>query len=509
MADKVVTVGDDLTLPSSVIVPAARIDAAAAVEALLAASDAAGARAGIGAGDMSAATVGYVTPTSMSYADLQTAASTAASTGRRLVASGTLTTDQTLTLTSDADLSALTINYTGTGIAVRVGNGSAVLRRKRIVLPSIIEGNKPTTGWTAGTVGARLDTLSDCKVTLNNVQDFETGVLCYGSGAEFSYNEISVHGLNNNKVNLKLDGDATGWCNANTFIGGRYSHNSGEGTQVSGVCHILLADITISRPNGNVWLGASLESPNVVQYHLNVESGQYNQWIGCRWEDTSGSARVRWGAKALQNMIVGGFFADQINATRVSGSLRNMLSTADRWEMDGAGNPVMRLENSGSSAQGAIAIYNAGTISNSTPYSPTADWSMLLSASQFRMKGKADGNDRFQIDYTNRRITLGAGINASAVTVTWGTGSPEGVVAANVGSVYYNYGAASTGFGRYVKGSGTGNTGWHSDGFQPFATASRPAASLAGSGGSYFDITLGKPVWSTGSAWVDATGAAV
>jgi len=41
------------------------------------------------------------------------------------------------------------------------------------------------------------------------------------------------------------------------------------------------------------------------------------------------------------------------------------------------------------------------------------------------------------------------------------------------------------------------------------ATGSRPAAATAGAGAMIWDSTLGKPIWSTGSAWVDATGAAV
>jgi hypothetical protein len=43
--------------------------------------------------------------------------------------------------------------------------------------------------------------------------------------------------------------------------------------------------------------------------------------------------------------------------------------------------------------------------------------------------------------------------------VRWGTGSPEGVVTANPGTLYLNRsgGAATT---LYVKESGTGDTGW-------------------------------------------------
>ena len=42
-----------------------------------------------------------------------------------------------------------------------------------------------------------------------------------------------------------------------------------------------------------------------------------------------------------------------------------------------------------------------------------------------------------------------------------------------------------------------------------YATGSRPSAATAGVGAVIFDSTLGKPLWSNGSAWVDATGTAV
>lgn len=41
------------------------------------------------------------------------------------------------------------------------------------------------------------------------------------------------------------------------------------------------------------------------------------------------------------------------------------------------------------------------------------------------------------------------------------------------------------------------------------STANRPSASTAGAGAYFFDTTLGKPIFSNGSAWVDAAGNAV
>ena len=43
----------------------------------------------------------------------------------------------------------------------------------------------------------------------------------------------------------------------------------------------------------------------------------------------------------------------------------------------------------------------------------------------------------------------------------------------------------------------------------PTTTAGRPSASATGAGTTLFDTTLGRPVWSNGTAWVDATGTIV
>lgn len=60
-------------------------------------------------------------------------------------------------------------------------------------------------------------------------------------------------------------------------------------------------------------------------------------------------------------------------------------------------------------------------------------------------------------------------------------------------------GAGVTGQAKF---SGTVKTG-------AAATASRPSASTAGAGAMFYDTTLGKPIWSNGTAWTDATGTVV
>lgn len=94
----------------------------------------------------------------------------------------------------------------------------------------------------------------------------------------------------------------------------------------------------------------------------------------------------------------------------------------------------------------------------------------------------------------------------NGVSVSAGSGSPEGVVTAPPGSLFVNW-AAQRGTGLWVKGGGTGNAGWEPAGAPSGSTSTRPAAPVVGV--SYFDTTLGKPIWWTGTAWVDATGTAV
>lgn len=60
---------------------------------------------------------------------------------------------------------------------------------------------------------------------------------------------------------------------------------------------------------------------------------------------------------------------------------------------------------------------------------------------------------------------------------------------------------------------GTATARWNNGFFKGYVkvgtttTAARPAAGTAGAGAHMFDTSLGKPIWSNGTAWVDATGA--
>lgn len=69
---------------------------------------------------------------------------------------------------------------------------------------------------------------------------------------------------------------------------------------------------------------------------------------------------------------------------------------------------------------------------------------------------QGNGTTAYAFRITNGAIEV---LNSTSVTVTAGSGSPEGNVAAPPGSVYFNS-SGGTNTTLYVKRSGSGNTGW-------------------------------------------------
>jgi hypothetical protein len=77
-------------------------------------------------------------------------------------------------------------------------------------------------------------------------------------------------------------------------------------------------------------------------------------------------------------------------------------------------------------------------------------------ANGMRLRGYSDSFStlQFEMDGSNGNLTLGSGVR-----ILTGTGDPEGVHTAPVGSLFLRTDGGS-GTTLYVKESGTGNTGW-------------------------------------------------
>ena len=112
------------------------------------------------------------------------------------------------------------------------------------------------------------------------------------------------------------------------------------------------------------------------------------------------------------------------------------------------------------------------------------------------------------------RTTFGEFIELKGnLQINSGAGTPEGVVTAKAGSLYFRTDGSMASAVYLKEQNSEGNTGWKGlQGIRSGITASRPTALgfTPPVGYQYFDTTLGKPIWlKTGTTWVDSTGATV
>jgi hypothetical protein len=349
---------------------------------------------------------------------LQAALNAVGSANGRAYAKGIFKISKTVTFIGPADFTDAVFNYTATsGLAVQVGNPASRVFRTEYRLPRVVATAKTGTGWAAvaGSSGVRLTNLYSCTVTVPHVQNFETGLIGHGMGPNgTAYTVIHLGHLDNNKVNLLLKPDDTGakatsgWFNQNMFIGGRASHESAEGQDVAGTKHIHIAPSS-NTANNNRFISTSVESPGVVQYHIDCH-GHYNIFDQCRFENTStrDKRRVIWRAASKYNVISGGFGAGQLTEIVEPGAMNDLRSEETNRYVGGTVlDPLMALENPGSSAAPILRGLPAGTVASGANQSTA--WSWDLSANKLRGKRAGDAAPRLELDFANGIMKSGTG----------------------------------------------------------------------------------------------------
>lgn len=206
-------------------------------------------------------------------------------------------------VTTPSNITALTVQQAGAQASIRC------------YLPRVFR----TAPTKAGDIGVRLLNLDDCEVWIPRVESFEIGVLVIGQGAGCQYNQFHIGILWDNKINLKLDSDATGDANENIFYGGRFVV---VGNNVPGTRHILITDVPASIINNNRFIGPSLEGDG-PEYHVEC-AGADNLWLWARWE--ASPPKIKWSStNATQNRIEGGYNANGIVETLVGSPLDNQV----------------------------------------------------------------------------------------------------------------------------------------------------------------------------------------
>ena len=351
-----------------------------------------------------------------------------AANGYKATGVGTYRIDSKITIKGNADFSEANINVYGSpAIAVEVSTGNAAnpttaLFNMIVVLPkTVINVDKVGTGW-GSTVGVRAVNCYSSIITTGRIEGFGTGLLvtAYGSNGNV-YNTYNIGWLENNKVNLSLTpAEAASWVNENLFIGGRCSHNSGEGTDVAGVRQIRLSKAT-NVVNNNVFIKQSVEG-NVAEYHIEC-GGSYNQFNQARWEATTPKIlytgdNVNQGTR---NIIDGGYNSQNIVYAYTGTTGTNNRSSGAGFAYETTNLPY-GISNRASSSNDVFRFYEAGTLPETAAAS---EWSLGVGSSNIIGKRKADTYNRMKLEFQNGRIYFDNGTTAAPTKYIGAFGSDD------------------------------------------------------------------------------------
>lgn len=212
-----------------------------------------------------------------------------------------------------------TLNYPGTGTALILGNNVAgsITSRKVFKCPNVV--HTASTKFDGTSIGILAINLNACDLTTPFIQEFEKGLVCKGLGGGFAYTNIFPQSLWGNHRNLSLEQDDTGWCNSNTFTGGRFAQSSAavvvDDVNYVHVYGVAPVSAVSDDPNNNTFIGCSFEADNRTYYRA-VMAGYANAFVNCRWEGIGGSTpRILWKDGSSTNRIIGGYDANKIVET--------------------------------------------------------------------------------------------------------------------------------------------------------------------------------------------------
>lgn len=289
------------------------------------------------------------------------------------------------------------------------------LNDRNILLPHVIQAGKIGAGWSGTDVGVEISNAYSCHITTQRISNFSTNLWLSAYGTGNVYNDITLGHLENGKRNLRLaPGDAAGWVNQNTFIGGRCYVASAEGTAIAGVRHILI-DTGTNPVNNNLFLNTSIEA-NGPEYHVEC-FGSYNIFQNCRWEASLG-AKVQFnGTDGHSNVILYGYDAHNLAITQVNGALYNRLTSrsGELVQASAGTRGVIVAENRSSAANPVYVVMapDAGFAAD-----PATDYAVAMGANQTKLKRSTDAQPRIVIDGQLGTLSLDNGTVAPRNTFT-------------------------------------------------------------------------------------------
>lgn len=261
---------------------------------------------------------------SSSFSSLPDAAAASASQRKTLVI------DDDYTLTAPLVVGYHVLSVPGTTLSspaspiVQVGADGQALNDLTLHFASLQRtGKKWADTLTPGAdVGLKLLNVNRSEITFDAVSECSIGLLMTSSGQASGNNRVRGRLLWNNAIGFRASASNGGWVSELHLDVQQWLLGNALGIDLAGT---VLCDIQVT--NGNWRVSGNMEG-DAAEYKVKMNGN--NGVFDCRWEVSTGAARVHFGANAYGNVLVGHSVAGvQVSADYVNTRNRRDYSAAD------------------------------------------------------------------------------------------------------------------------------------------------------------------------------------
>jgi hypothetical protein len=206
--------------------------------------------------------------------------------------------------------------------------------------------------------------LYSCNLSIG-ATGFDIGILCNPTDTSgFVYNQIHLGQVQNNRIGLNLRADGPGWCNENTFSGGRFAPKS---TGAHSLIYIEYGTGTYKAPNNNRFKFPSLEGgpSTLTMVAAYIDGGAFNTLLHPRMEVTATltKAKVWIQEQCFGYWIQGGLYLQGNSILNEGG--QGYTNTSDG---------MMLSPYRGGAAQAGITIYRGDPNNDKVPVADLRDY---------------------------------------------------------------------------------------------------------------------------------------
>jgi hypothetical protein len=203
---------------------------------------------------------------------------------------------------------------------------------------------------TSGSTGVELRNLSGASIDIRWCFNFNLGIVCFGDqpNGGFSYNEVNMGVIHDNRTNLFLSASGTGYCNENNFYGGSFNHSSSFPAVSS--TNLLINNFPTSALNNNRFYGPSFEDNSVLAVAA-VLNGENNVIYWPRMENPAALStyQIQFTANSLECRVIGNSYGLLFSTNISDAGLGNMYETRAGTVMryqtgTAAGNAVLKVQ---------------------------------------------------------------------------------------------------------------------------------------------------------------------